>query len=90
MKLEAKSTIDARGGSSPRAGPIVHSVYVESADDWIVRRARRAKDATRLIVVTRDRQVAGRCRSAGCLVWSPHEFESRCFGGEPGAANASR
>ena len=44
--------------------PTVHSVYVESADDWIVRRARRAPHPERTIVVTRDRQVAGRARGA--------------------------
>jgi len=60
----------------------VHSVYVESADDWIVRRARRAPHPERTIVVTRDRQVAGRARSAGCEVWSPWSFMSRCPEGE--------
>lgn len=60
------------------ARPIVHSVYVESADDWIVRRARRAPDPDRTIVVSADRQVAGRARSAGCEVWSPWSFMSRC------------
>ncbi len=56
----------------------VHSVYVESADDWIVRRARRAAVPTRTVVVTRDRQVAGRARSAGCVVWSPGELMTGC------------
>ena len=60
------------------ARPIVHSVYVESADDWIVRRARRAPDPERTIVVSADRQVTGRARSAGCEVWSPWSFMSRC------------
>jgi len=60
------------------ARPIVHSVYVESADDWIVRRARRAPDPDRTIVVSADRQVTGRARSAGCEVWSPWSFMSRC------------
>ena len=62
--------------------PTVHSVYVESADDWIVRRARRAPHPERTIVVTRDRQVAGRARSAGCEVWTPWSFMSRCPEGE--------
>jgi rRNA-processing protein FCF1 len=60
------------------ARPIVHSVYVESADDWIVRRARRAPDPERTIIVSADRQVTGRARSAGCEVWSPWSFMSRC------------
>lgn len=64
-------------------GPIVHGVFVESADDWIVRRARRAEAPDRTIVVSADRKVAGRARSAGCLVWSPRAFIAAC--GEPGA-----
>ena len=59
-------------------GACVHSVYVESADDWIVRRARKTDHPERTIVVTADRQVAGRARSAGCEVWSPWAFMSRC------------
>jgi hypothetical protein len=62
--------------SLPRA--LIHSVYVESADDWIVRRARRVQDPDRTVVVTRDRQVAGRARSAGCTVWSPGELIAAC------------
>ena len=72
---------DSRSGRplhTAAARPIVHSVYVESADDWIVRRARRAPDPERTIVVSADRQVTGRARSAGCEVWSPWSFMSRC------------
>jgi predicted RNA-binding protein with PIN domain len=58
--------------------PVVHSVFAESADDWIVRRARRANHPERTVVVTSDRQVAGRARSAGCEIWSPRSFISRC------------
>jgi len=58
--------------------PVVHSVYAESADDWIVRRARRANHPERTVVVTSDRQVAGRARSAGCEIWTPRSFISRC------------
>ncbi|MCA9504268.1 MAG: NYN domain-containing protein [Myxococcales bacterium] len=61
-----------------RRGPIVHCVFVESADDWIVRRARRAAEPGRLVIVSADRQVAGRARSAGCEVWSPWAFMTRC------------
>lgn len=74
-KLESR---DRAGSGADGGGPRVHSVYVESADDWIVRRARRALDPERTIVVTRDRQVAGRARSAGCDVWSPGAFMRRC------------
>ena len=59
-------------------GPMVHSVFVESADDWIVRRARRATPAARALVVSADRKVAGRARSAGSEVWTPWAFIARC------------
>jgi hypothetical protein len=59
-------------------GPIVHSIYVESADDWIVRRARRSARPEQLVVVSADRKVSGRARSAGCEIWSPWAFISRC------------
>lgn len=59
-------------------GPTVHSVFVESADDWIVRRARRAQPPARALVVSADRKVAGRARSAGCEVWTPWAFVARC------------
>lgn len=55
----------------------IHSVYVESADDWIVRRARRTPHPERTIVVSADRQVTGRARSAGCEVWTPWSFMSQ-------------
>ncbi len=63
-------------------GPIVHSLFVESADDWIVRRARRASEPARTIVVSADRKVAGRARSAGCEVWSPWAFIAKCLAPE--------
>lgn len=56
----------------------VHSVFVESADDWIVRRARRTTHPERTIVVSGDRKVTGRARSAGCEIWTPWAFISRC------------
>jgi hypothetical protein len=59
-------------------GPIVHSIYVESADDWIVRRARRAARPAQMVVVSADRKVSGRARSAGCEVWTPWAFISQC------------
>lgn len=73
----------------PASRRVVHSVFVESADDWIVRQTRRALDPCRTIVVTRDRQVAGRCRSAGGTVWAPHEFLAKC-GGVLGVAAPNR
>ena len=82
----------------PGAGerrPRVHSVFVESADDWIVRRARRAAEPARAVVVSADRKVAGRARSAGCVVWSPWAFVAGCTDGanaeaaSPAAANAA-
>ena len=75
--------------SSPPDKPMVHSLYVESADDWIVRRARRSPHPDRTVVVTADRQVAGRSRSAGCEIWTPWAFMSRCPTSEEGVA-ASR
>lgn len=63
--------------------PTVHSVYVESADDWIVRRARRTSHPERTVVVTADRQVAGRARSAGCETWTPWAFMARCSSQPP-------
>ena len=67
-----------RPATSASPGPIVHSVFVESADDWIVRRARRAARPDQTVVVSADRKVAGRARSAGCEVWTPWAFISRC------------
>lgn len=71
------------GPERPARGPIVHSLFVESADDWIVRRARRAEVPERTVVVSADRKVAGRARSAGCLVWSPWTFIAGCGAGKP-------
>jgi len=78
--IEPVATVLPACPSNPRypRGPTVHSVYVESADDWIVRRARRTPQPERTIVVTADRQVAGRARSAGCEVWTPWAFMARC------------
>ena len=75
VQLESQGALAA--GDRPDV-PRVHSVYVESADDWIVRRARRASAPERTFVVTRDKQVEGRARSAGCHIWSPWAFLSEC------------
>ena len=66
--------------------PIIHSLFVESADDWIVRRARRAPQPERMIVVSGDHKVAGRARSAGCEVWTPWTLISQCRSPEEEAA----
>lgn len=77
VQLESRGPVAAGGR---RTGALVHSVYVESADDWIVRRTRRTQAPERTFVVTRDKQVEGRARSAGCHVWSPWAFLSECPG----------
>lgn len=69
------------GDPGTQTGPTVHVVFVESADDWIVRRARRAEEPGRLVVVSADRKVAGRSRSAGCEIMTPWAFIARCPSG---------
>jgi len=59
-------------------GSRVRLVYAESADDWLVRRVRRAEDPASVAVVTADRQVQGRARHAGGQVVSPLAFLARC------------
>lgn len=66
-----------RAGES-RRGPTVYCLFVESADDWIVRRARRTERPEQTVVVSADRKVAGRARSAGVEVMSPWDFVSQC------------
>ena len=65
-------------GPAPKMAPTIHSLFVESADDWIVRRARKAEEPERVIVVSADRKVAGRARSAGVEVWTPWAFIAEC------------
>lgn len=62
----------------PGPAPIVRSLFAESADDWIVRQARRAEDPARILVVSADRQVTGRAQSAGVEVLSPWSFIAEC------------
>ncbi len=62
----------------PAPQATVHHLYVVSADDWIVRRARRSPSPTTTIVVSNDQQVSGRARSAGCEVWTPWDFMAKC------------
>lgn len=74
--------------SRPRKGPPVHVVFARSADDWIVRRARRAPDPARVVVVSADREVTGRARSAGCEVLAPRTFVARCEASGDGTSTA--
>ncbi len=78
---------DSKGGTAvvDGPGPIVHSLFVESADDWIVRRARRTPSPERMVVVSGDHKVAGRARSAGCAVWTPWALISQCPAIQTGA-----
>lgn len=71
------------------AGSRVRLVYAESADDWVVRRVRRAEDPSSLAVVTADRQVQGRARHAGGHVVSPLAFLARCDPGLRGDGSTS-
>ena len=71
-------TPGARATTAPSETPTIHSLFVESADDWIVRRARRTSQPERVVVVSADRKVAGRARSAGCEVWTPWHFMGLC------------
>ncbi len=75
---ESSRPVDEPDPESGREAPTVHSLFVESADDWIVRRARKTSRPDRVVVVSADRKVAGRARSAGCEVWTPWEFVSGC------------
>jgi hypothetical protein len=74
----AEPVATPNGDPGTQAGPTVHVVFVESADDWIVRRARRAEEPSRLMVVSADRKVTGRSRSAGCEIMTPWAFIARC------------
>ena len=73
--VASASSATRLGAEAERA--TVHCVFVENADEWIVRRARRADAPANTVVVSRDRQVAGRARSAGCAVWTPGELLGR-------------
>lgn len=78
-ELEGQSESQTgRATIGARQGPTIHTVFVESADDWIVRRARKAEDPARVIVVSADRKVAGRARSAGCEILTPWTFMGGC------------
>jgi predicted RNA-binding protein with PIN domain len=63
---------DSHDGAGPRC------LFAPSADTWLVDRVREADDPSQLVVVTADRQVAGRARSRGAQVVSPRDFLARC------------
>ncbi len=58
--------------------PSVRVEFAPSADDWIVKRVRRAENPQAIAVVTGDRQVGGRVRHAGAEVVSPRLFLVHC------------
>ena len=61
-------------GDEAHPAPGLELVFAPSADDWIVARVRASDSADRVGVVTRDRQVGGRCRHAGATVLAPGDF----------------
>jgi len=77
----APGTSEAAPEGAGRAGV----VFAPSADDWIVRTVKQrhagagASPATRTIVVTADRPLAGRCRHHGAECESPAVFVKRCL-----------
>lgn len=72
-------------GSRPADGdgvvcPGVHTVFSESADEWLVREVKKAEDPGWLAVVTADRRVRDRVRHRGAHVVSPRAFLAGCVG----------
>jgi len=68
---------DGRRAATESAGP-VRSVFVPSADEWVLARVRAASDPARVRVVTADRRLAARVRRRGAQVVSPAAFLGRC------------
>ncbi len=82
-------------GDEARPAPGLEVVFAPSADDWIVKRARRAggtEPPECVGVVSNDRKVAGRCRHAGAAVVGPAAFMAhlRSSGPEPQPGRAPR
>jgi predicted RNA-binding protein with PIN domain len=71
-------TDDDAPRTPPGSAPTVHVVFASSADDWIVKRVRRAEEPSRMAVVTSDRQVAGRAAHRGARVVRPRAFLELC------------
>jgi len=83
-------------GTDPKPPPAPgdpgpHVVFAPSADEWILRRARQCvRDRVDATVVTADRRLADRCRSAGARVVQPGEFIAACRpAGEETAADGA-
>jgi predicted RNA-binding protein with PIN domain len=90
--FDRKGDVEASSLPEPPPGSRLRLVYASSADDWLVRRVRRAEDAESFAVVTADRQVQGRARHAGARVVSPLAFLARCdraLRGAPGGAGGT-
>jgi hypothetical protein len=62
----------------PPPGARVRTLFVPSADAWLLARLRGAEDPSRIAVVTADRGVADRARGRGARVVSPSDFLARC------------
>jgi predicted RNA-binding protein with PIN domain len=56
----------------------VQVVFAPTADEWLLARLRAAPSPDRIVVVTRDRRLADRCRHRGARVASPREFLAHC------------
>ncbi len=55
----------------------LRTVFAPSADDWLLRRVKQARDPERVVVVTADRKLANRARHRGAVVLSPSDFLAR-------------
>lgn len=63
----------------------LQSVFAPSADEWLVRRVKQAREPSRVVVVTADRKLANRARHHGAQVLSPRDFLARAQAArEPG------
>lgn len=66
----------SRPAPDSAAGPL-HAVFAPSADDWLLRRVKQAREPGRIVVVTADRKLANRARHHGAVVLSPSDFLAR-------------
>ena len=88
-RTRARATLffDGPAGGRPAAlGSLtVRTATGESADDAILREIRKSRAPGELIVVTADRELAGRARAAGARVTPPADFFARFgAGGDAG------
>lgn len=56
----------------------IRSVFVPSADEWLVREVRDRANDGGVAVVTDDRRLANRARDRGALILTPQEFLRCC------------